>query len=65
METSSGSLAVVSVLREVLSTLTHFLDGREIPEETLDAQLLKVEVKWWHKKPLKASLMNSNKRLNL
>ena len=36
----------LSALREVVSTLTRFLDGREIPADVLDAQLLKVELSY-------------------
>ena len=44
MDTSLSSTLVVSRLRDVLCTLTRFLDGREIPNEVLEAQLLKVEL---------------------
>lgn len=37
------SLAL-SRLRDVVNTLSRFLDGREIPDDVLDAQILKVEL---------------------
>ena len=42
----ASTLWAISILRDVVSTLTRFLDGRKIPVDVLDAQLLRVELSY-------------------
>ena len=46
MALDASTLWAISILRDVVSTLTRFLDGREIPVDVLDAQLLRVELSY-------------------
>ena len=46
MALDASTLWAISILRDVVSTLACFLDGREIPVDVLDTQLLRVKLSY-------------------